>query len=202
MSRYRHLLELPPDDAWPPPEELLDRKALARLFKVPRETIRNWERAGFLPDRVPPPPGHVIEKGVTYIFYRSADVREWAQKESRIFRILPPIKPNFPPDRFAARPPVDVDAKKPTPAATIQLKPPPAKRPRPRAPKVPPSQLVYLSRNEAALNQLGRASAEFVEPVEPAIAEGPVTSGWHALEEGEPAFVDNTRRSRGPRRYW
>ena len=82
MSRYRHLLELPPDDAWPPPEELLDRKALARLFKVPRETIRNWERAGFLPDRVPPSPGHVVEKGVTYIFYRSADVREWARKRA------------------------------------------------------------------------------------------------------------------------
>ena len=191
MSRYRHLLELPPDDAWPPPEELLDRKALARLFKVPRETIRNWERAGFLPDRVPPPPGHVIEKGVTYIFYRSAEVREWAQKEGRLFRILPPIKPNF-----AARPPVDVDAKKPTPAGTLR-----PKSKRPRVQKVDPRHLVVLTRTETALNQAGSARPEFVEPDEPRPI-GPMSSGWHALEDGEPAFVDNTRRSRGPRRYW
>jgi hypothetical protein len=200
MSRYRHLLELPPDDAWPEPDELLDRKALAKLFGVPRETIRNWERAGFLPDRVPPPPGHVVEKGVTYIFYRSADVRQWAQKEGRIFRILPPIKPNF-----AARPPVDVHVEKLPPADTIQLKPPSAtppsaKPPRPRAPKVPPSQLVYLTRTEAALNQVGRARAEFVEPEEP--AAGPVSSGWRALAEGDEPFASNVLSRSRPGRYW
>ena len=194
MSRYRHLLELPPDDAWPEPDELLDRKALAKLFGVPRETIRNWERAGLLPDRVPPPPGHVVEKGVTYIFYRSADVREWAQKEGRIFRILPPIKPNF-----AAHPPVDVDVEKPTPAGTILPKSKPS---RPRAQKVDPPHLVVLTRTEAALNQVGRARAELVEPEELAIAVGPVTSGWHALEDGEPAFVDNCRRPGKSARYW
>jgi hypothetical protein len=119
MSRYRHLLELPPDEAWPEPEALLDRKALARLFKVPRETIRNWERAGLLPDRVPPPPGHVVEKGVTYISYRSADVREWVQKEGRIFRILPPIKPSFAAKGFAAKPSIDIEVEKLPPVGPI-----------------------------------------------------------------------------------
>jgi hypothetical protein len=199
MSRYRHLFELPPDDAWPPPEELLDRKALARLFGVPRETIRNWERAGFLPDRVPSPPNHVIEKGVTYIFYRSADVRQWAQKEGRLFRILPLIKPNFAAIPSEARPPVDLEVETLPPADTVQLKPTPAKPPRPRATKVPPSQLVYLTRAEAALNQMGPPPGAFDEPAEPA---EPMSSGWHALDDGEPAFVDNCRRSRGPRRYW
>jgi hypothetical protein len=192
MSRYRHLLELPPDDAWPEPEELLDRKALARLFGVPRETIRNWERAGFLPDRVPPPPDHVVEKGVTYIFYRSADVRQWAQKEGRIFRILPPIKSNF-----AARPAVDVDVEKPTSAGTIRPK---SKPPRPQAQKVDPRHLVVLSRTEAALNQVGRARAEFVEPEEPAV--GPVSSGWCVIEEGDEPFASNVGKRSRPARFW
>jgi hypothetical protein len=200
MSRYRRLLELPPDEAWPPPEELLDRKALARLFGVPRETIRNWERAGFLSDRMPPPPGHVVEKGVTYIFYRSADVREWAQKEGRIFRILPPIKPNFPPDRFAAKPPVDVDVETLPRDGPIQPKPTPAKPPRPRAPKIPPSQLVYLTRTEAALNRAVPARTEFLEPEEP--AAGPVSSGWCALAEGDEPFPSNSVTRSHPGRYW
>jgi hypothetical protein len=192
MSRYRRLLELPPEEAWPEPEELLDRKALAKLFGVPRETIRNWERAGFLPDRVPPPPGYVVERGVTHIFYRPADVREWARKEGRIFRILGPIKPNF-----AAHPPVDVDAKKPTPAATIQ-----PKSKRPRTQKVDPRHLVVLTRTEAALNQVGGpARAEFVH-AEDAPPISPASSGWHALEDGEPAFVDNCRRPGKSSRYW
>ena len=47
----RHLIELPPPEAWPPADELIGRKELAALLQVPVEAVRFWERTGLMPPR-------------------------------------------------------------------------------------------------------------------------------------------------------
>jgi hypothetical protein len=68
-------LALPPADAWPPPEALLSRAALAELFGVSVPTFRGWERRG-----KGPPRGFAHDQEPRYL---CREAREWLEREVR-----------------------------------------------------------------------------------------------------------------------
>jgi hypothetical protein len=67
------VLALPPPEAWPPPEQLLSRAALAELFGVSVAVIRAWERRGKGPPRA-------FAQGQEPR-YRCGEAREWLERE-------------------------------------------------------------------------------------------------------------------------
>ena len=108
------VLALPPPDAWPSPEVLLARAALAELYGVSVRVIRGWERRGKGPPRAF---AHGQEPR-----YLCREAREWLEWESRrqeaferVSRCLatlieepeePPVEPVQPPPQPVERPEV------------------------------------------------------------------------------------------------
>jgi hypothetical protein len=74
-GRPAAVLALPPPIAWPPPETLLSRAALAELFGVSVPTFRGWERRGKGPPRAF---AHGQEPR-----YHCREAREWLDREVR-----------------------------------------------------------------------------------------------------------------------
>jgi hypothetical protein len=74
-GRPAAVLALPPADAWPPPETLISRAALAELFGVNVPTFRGWERRAKGPPRA-------FAQGQEPR-YRCREAREWLEREVR-----------------------------------------------------------------------------------------------------------------------
>jgi hypothetical protein len=85
---------MPPEDAWPSPDTLINRLQLAELYGVTVPVIRGWERRGKGPRKVAQPP----RDGFSEVLYRCADVREWLEKEVAKQKALEPkLQPEIPP---------------------------------------------------------------------------------------------------------
>jgi hypothetical protein len=85
----RRLYPLLPDETWPPDDELLSRRDLAKLLGVAEETVKNWDRAGLMPPRVPAPPEGIL-KGSPRVLWRGSDLREWTPRMVGVIFQRPP----------------------------------------------------------------------------------------------------------------
>ena len=191
---HRRLIPLLPDEVWPPAEEMLSRKELAKLLGVNEETVKNWDRAGLMPPRAPAPPEGIL-KGLPRVLWRVGELREWAPRQAGVIFKRPP-KPRRPRVEWVqGRGWVEIAPPQVDPAARLQGVPVPAK-PRRRSSKIPGKHLVMLTRLEAQLNALPPDEEAWLV-VEPQLQPS-------HREEPEPIpFASNAVAPRlSPRRYW
>jgi hypothetical protein len=173
----RHLIELPPPEVWPDPEELVGRKELAALLQIPVETVRFWERTGLMPPRAALPARGVL-RDYRRVLWRGSDLAEWREKMRGIIFARPP-KP-----RRGMR----------WVAGTGWVEPPQAPPSPRRSSKIPGRHLAVLTRLEGQLAALPPdLEPDPVEPPQPP-----------RRPEPEPvAFASNVVRSRArPGGYW
>ena len=150
---HRRLIPLLPDEAWPPAEEMLSRKELAKLLGVQEETVNNWDRAGLMPPRAPAQPEGVL-KGLPRVLWRVADLREWAPRMAGIIFKRPPKPRRRRVEWVQGRGWVEIAPRQVDPAARLQVDDPARAKPRRRSPKIPAKHLVMLTRLEGQLNAL------------------------------------------------
>jgi hypothetical protein len=186
---HRRRYPFPDLSAWPPDEELISRKELAALLQVTEETVKNWYRAGLMPDRVQVMPEGILRDKPRY-FWHISELLEWAQRMIWVV-FKRPAKPKGTRRRlewiagqgWVEQAPV-------TPVAPVAPSPKPRSR---RSAKVPNRHLVQLTRLEGQVAALDRLEAldEFEEP------EDPVETRRRVIrEEPEPEpFASNCRRS-------
>jgi hypothetical protein len=149
-NMHRRRYPFPDFFTWPPDEELISRKELAALLQVTEETVKNWYRAGLMPDRVPPPPEGIL-KGLPRILWRGSDLREWTLRMvGEIFKQPSRPRSTRKLEWVAGRGWVE---KAPVSVAPVAPSPKPRSR---RSAKVPGRHLVQLTRLEAQLARLDR----------------------------------------------
>jgi hypothetical protein len=179
----------------------MGRKELAVLLQVAVETVKNWDRAGLMPERVLPPPQGILRTFAPVILWRVADLKEWACQH--LVGVASPGKALF------------KRTKRPKGKGSRSLtwvrgrgwveptRPEPEPRGARRSTEITPKQLVMLARLEGQLNQLHEIEIEDEEP-EP-LEEKPAprrTPRFRPEPEPEP-FASNAWGPReAARRYW
>jgi len=74
-GRPAAILALPPEDAWPPPDALINRRQLAELYGVTVEVIRAWERRG----KGPPKVTNLKRGDFSPALYRCREAKAWLE---------------------------------------------------------------------------------------------------------------------------
>jgi hypothetical protein len=187
---HRRLIPLLPDEAWPPPEEMLSRKELAKLLGVQEETVNNWDRAGLMAPRALVSPEGIL-KGLPRVLWRVGELREWAPRQAGVIFKRPPQPRRRRVEWVQGRGWVDVAP----PQVDHAARSAPAKLRRPSS-KIPGKHLVMLTRLEGQLNSLPPDEEPW--PVEEPQLQPP------RREEPEPIpFASNVVTPRlSQRRYW
>jgi hypothetical protein len=92
------ILALPPEDAWPPPDTVINRRQLAELYGVTVEVIRAWERRG----KGPPKVTNLKRGDFSPALYRCGEAKAWleymvaAQNAAAAFTPPSPVEPVAP----------------------------------------------------------------------------------------------------------
>ena len=100
-GRPAAILAPPPEDAWPPPETLINRRQLAELYGVTVEVIRGWERRG----KGPPKVTNLKRGDFSPALYRCGEARAWLEDAVAAQEAALAASPPSP-----AEPPVDEHA--------------------------------------------------------------------------------------------
>jgi hypothetical protein len=203
---HRRQYPFPDLSSWPPDEELISRKELAALLQVTEETVKNWSRAGLMPDRVQVMPEGILRDKARF-FWRVADLRTWALRMvGTLFR--QPARPKGAGRRlnwiagqgWVEKAPVEPDEQvsKSTKATSKGTKPGGGTS------KIPGRVLTVLTRLEGQIAALDRAEEpdefeEREEPVEVQPRRRVVT--YRAEPEPQP-FASNCRRPARFGGYW